>query len=191
MDNPRFLCYNTQSNFMKARVLLMPLSFLPKAMIEQLSDLTPEWLHERGIRLLLMDFDNTIVPYTTNEPTETVRRWFARMQQSDVSLCVVSNSHRARVPDFCAAMGLDCVTAAKKPGIRGIRQALGNYHCAPSEAALVGDQIYTDVLGANRAGVFSILVRPISLHIFPLRVRNWAERPWIHLAKRRLSHDQS
>ncbi len=168
----------------------MPFSLYPRVMRERLTDLTPEWLRAHEIELVLLDFDNTIVPYTTDEPTPETVRWFDIMREADIPVCIVSNSRRSRVPDFCAARGFSCVTAAGKPGTRGIREALTRFGCAPERAVLVGDQIYTDVLGANRAGVVSVLVRPIALHIFPLRVRNWVEQPWIQIAKRRDSHDK-
>ena len=164
----------------------MPFSLYPAVMIDRLTDLEPDWLRQRRIELILLDFDNTILPYTTSDPTPEMADWLARMRREGFPVCVVSNSRRDRVPQFCAAHGIDCVTGAGKPGTRGIRRALEKYGCAPDRAVLAGDQIYTDVLGANRAGVVPVLVRPISLHIFPLRLRNWAEQPWIQIAKRRL-----
>ena len=169
----------------------MPLSFFPRAMFEQLPDVSPQWLKEQNIELVLLDFDNTIVPYTTNVPTEAMEQWFRCIRESGFPVCIVSNSKRSRVPDFCTEHGLDCVTGAAKPGTRGIREALARYHCPPERAVLVGDQIYTDVLGGNRAGVVSVLTRPIDLHIFPLRLRNWLEQPWIQIAKRRRKHEKS
>lgn len=164
----------------------MPLSFFPKAILESLPDLTPQWLTENKIELVLLDFDNTIVPYTTCTPTPEVENWFTTIRDAGFPICIVSNSKRTRVPEFCAARSLDCVTHAAKPGTRGIREALERYRCPPERAILVGDQIYTDILGGNCAGVVSVLVRPILLHIFPLRLRNWLEQPWIQIAKRRL-----
>lgn len=168
----------------------MPFSLYPRVMRDSLTELTPDWLRAHGIELVLLDFDNTVVPYTTDVPTPETARWFDAMRGAGIPVCIVSNSRRYRVPAFCAAHGVECVTAAGKPGTRGIREALSRFGCTPEHAVLAGDQIYTDVLGANRAGVMSVLVRPILLHIFPLRVRNWAEQPWIQIAKRRLSHDK-
>ena len=164
----------------------MPFSLLPRAMFDRLTDIRPEWLKERGVELLLLDFDNTIVPYTTSVPEPAVTAWFSEVLGAGIQLCVVSNSLRARVPEFCEQYGLPYVVRAKKPGTRGIKEALRRFSCPPERAALAGDQIYTDVLGGNCAGVLSILVRPILLHIFPLRLRNYAEQPWIQIAKRRL-----
>ena len=163
----------------------MPMSFLPKLIADKLTDLTPELLRERKIRLLLMDFDNTIVPYTTDIPTEAMANWLQTMSQSDIQLCVVSNSKRDRVKRFCAPYGIPCITHAAKPGTKGIREALERFKIPAAETALVGDQIYTDTLGANRAGVTSVLVRAIDNHNFWLKARHVAELPFIYAARKR------
>ncbi|MGN0977970.1 MAG: YqeG family HAD IIIA-type phosphatase [Faecousia sp.] len=163
----------------------MPFSLLPKLMTDALTDLTPELLRDRGVRLLMLDFDNTIVPYTTSVPTEKMVTWLKNMNASDISVCVVSNSHKDRVPTFCREYGLDCITHAKKPFSRGIRACLDKYGIPASQAALVGDQIYTDTLGANCAGVQSILVRAIHNHNFWLKARHVLELPFIFLARKR------
>ena len=139
----------------------MPISFLPKVMTSALTDLQPQWLKSQNIQLLMLDFDNTIVPYTTCVPTEQMSQWLQRMAQSDILVCIVSNSHNDRVPKFCREYGLECITHAKKPFSKGIRACLAKYGIAPDQAALVGDQIFTDTLGANGCGVKSILVEAI------------------------------
>ena len=163
----------------------MSFSLLPKFKVPGITDLTPEMLAKRNIRLLMLDFDNTIVPYTTDIPTPEMTAWFEEMQASQIKLCIVSNSHNNRVPTFCEKYGLDCITHAKKPFSRGIRQCLAKYGIAPKECALAGDQIYTDVLGANCAGVQSILVRAIHNHTIWLKLRHVAEMPFILIAGKR------
>lgn len=163
----------------------MPVSLLPKILTEELTDLTPELLRGRGIRLLMLDFDNTIVPYTTDVPTQNMGAWLTALNASDIQLCVVSNSKRSRVKIFCEKYGIDCITHAKKPFPKGIRQCLVQYNIPAAEAALVGDQIFTDTLGGNCAGVTSILVRAINNHNIWLKLRHVAELPFILLAKKR------
>lgn len=163
----------------------MSISLLPKLIARELPQLTPELLHRLGVRLLMLDFDNTIVPYTTDIPTEEMRRWLESMKQSDIQLCVVSNSKRERVKVFCAAYGLDCITHATKPFPKGIRRCLQKYGAPADEAALAGDQIYTDTLGANCLGVTSILVSAINNHNFWLKARHVLELPFIAMARGR------
>ena len=163
----------------------MPFPFFPKLITDELTDLTADVLHARGIRLLMLDFDNTIVPYTTSIPTEKMDRWLREMNRSDIQLCVVSNSRKDRVKIFCAGYGLDCITHANKPFTKGIRECLEKYGIPAAEAALVGDQIYTDTFGANNAGVMPILVRAIDNHNIWLKLRHVAELPFIFAARKR------
>ena len=163
----------------------MRLSFLPTVIVERVTQLTPELLKEMGVQLLMLDFDNTIVPYTTNEPTGVMENWLKMMRSSDIQLCVVSNSKRDRVKIFCQKYGLDCITHAKKPFSRGIRECLNKYGIPAENCALAGDQIYTDTLGANGVGVKSILVKAIDNHNFWLKARLVAELPFIFCARKR------
>lgn len=163
----------------------MRLSFLPAVIVECVTELTPELLNKLGIRLLMLDFDNTIVPYTTNVPTGEMESWLKGMMASDIQLCVVSNSKRDRVKIFCGNYGLDCITHAKKPFSKGIRECLDKYGIPAENCALAGDQIYTDTLGANGMGVKSILVKAINNHNFWLKARHVAELPFIFIARKR------
>ena len=136
----------------------------------------------------MLDFDNTLVPYTVNIPTVEVADWLKAMQQSEIQICVVSNSKKPRVQVFCKEYGIDCITHAKKPFPKGIRQCLQKYGIAPEACALAGDQIYTDTLGANCQGVNSILVKAIHNHNIWLKLRHVAELPWNAMAyKRRIN----
>ena len=163
----------------------MPFPFLPKLITDELTNLTPDVLKENHIRLLMLDFDNTIVPYTTSTPTDKMDRWLREMNASDIQLCVVSNSHKDRVKIFCNQYGIDCITHANKPFTKGIKECLAKYGIPAAEAALVGDQIYTDTLGANSAGVMPILVRAIDNHNIWLKLRHAAELPFIFAARKR------
>ena len=163
----------------------MRISPLPAFLTEKLTDLTPEFLKQQGIDLLMLDFDNTIVPYTTSVATGEMDAWLKEMLFSDIALCVVSNSHNDRVKIFCGGYGMDCITHAKKPFSKGIRQCLEKYKIPASRAALVGDQIFTDTLGANGCGVRPILVKAIDNHNFWLKARHVLELPFIFAARKR------
>ena len=163
----------------------MPFSFLPKLMAEKTTDITPALLREKKIRLLMLDFDNTIVPYTRDEPTQEMKAWLDGIRASGIKLCIVSNSHKNRVKIFSKAYGLDCITHSRKPFSKGINQCLEKYGLPPERCALAGDQIFTDNLGANCAGLTSILVKPIHNHTIWLKLRHVAEMPFIFAARKR------
>jgi HAD superfamily phosphatase (TIGR01668 family) len=170
----------------------MPLSLLPNYRADALTELTPEFLRARKIRLLLLDFDNTVVPYTTDTPTAEMAAWLEGMKASEIQLCVVSNSRKDRVKVFCDQWEIPCVRRALKPLGRGIRQAMARFGATGEQTALAGDQIFTDTLGGNLCGLTTVLVKPIHNHNFWLKARHVLEQPWIYLArKRRISYEKS
>ena len=170
----------------------MPFPLFPKVITDELTDLTPEFFQERGIKLVMLDFDNTIVPYTTDIPQPLMEQWLMDMAECEIPICVVSNSKKDRVKIFCGKYGIPCITHANKPFTKGIRECLAKFNVPASQAALVGDQIYTDTLGANSAGVTSILVKAIDNHNFWLKARHVLEKPFIFAArKRRINHEES
>lgn len=189
MDKYLLPCYNSFISYESA-VCDMPFSLLPDVITDALTDLTPELLRRYDIKLLMLDFDNTIVPYTTDIPTQDMIAWIQKMQTSEIKLCVVSNSKRGRVVSFCKKYGIRCIINAKKPGTMGLRKCMAQFGIAAENAALVGDQIFTDTLAANCAGVRSILVRAIHNHNFWLKLRHVAELPFIHAAKGRRLNDE-
>ena len=163
----------------------MPISFLPKVMTDSVTTLSPGWLKDRNIRLLMLDFDNTIVPYTTSVPAEEMERWLDMMKASEIAICVVSNSKNSRVRIFCEKYGIPCITHAKKPFSKGIRRCLEQFGIPARHAALCGDQIFTDTLGANGCGVMSILVNAIDNHNIWLKARHVLELPFIFVSEKR------
>ena len=164
----------------------MPFSLLPRVMTAKLTDISADQLRRWGVKLLMLDFDNTIVPYTTTVPTREMECWLRQMNNlPDIQLCIVSNSRNDRVPKFCRERGMAVITHAKKPFPKGIRECLARYGMEPEHAALVGDQIFTDSLGANGCGVRSILVEAIENHNFWLKARHVLELPFIFFARNR------
>lgn len=161
------------------------LSFLPNYIFPKLTDIDAAFLHKHHIRLLLMDFDNTMLPYTTDVPTQELLDWTQAMKNAGITLCIVSNSKKPRVPTFSSHYGIPCVTGAGKPAGRGIRSAMRRYDLPKEQTALVGDQIFTDVLGANCAGVTSLIVKSIHNHTIPLKLRHIFELPFLAMAHKR------
>ena len=164
------------------------ISLIPKIILPSVGSLTPQFLRERGLTVLLLDFDNTILPYTCDEPTQELLDWFRSLKDAGVRLCVLSNTKHGRAVAFCERYGIDCITHAQKPFQRGVRRALEQYREQREQIALVGDQIYTDVLCANTAGIVSVLITPLHLHNIWLKLRHLLELPWIAIGKWRQRH---
>lgn len=163
----------------------MPLSFLPRIVTGELTDLTEEYLLSQGIKLLMMDFDNTIIPYITDVPTEKMLAWLETMKASKVKIAIVSNSKNLRLVRFCEKYQLDYIRKAYKPRPKGLKECMARFGFTPQESALVGDQIFTDIVAANLAGVTPILVDAINNHTFWLKARGALELPFRFLARKR------
>lgn len=160
---------------------------IPSGFYESVLDIRPEELTRRGITLLLADLDNTLVPYKTPMPTQELKRWKEKMAAGGVELFLLSNSRRPGRPKrFADAMGIDFIGHAGKPKRGGFRTAMERTGRTPAQTAIVGDQIFTDILGGTRAGITTLLVRPVRLAGNPGRyIRYWVETPFRLAAQRR------
>lgn len=163
----------------------MPLSPFADVEVQKLSDLKPQWFSENGIKLMLLDFDNTVVPYTIITPTEDFNVWLKETRQAGVTVAVVSNSHSERVQNFCREREIPCTIRAKKPSPKGILEAMEKLGFSPAETAMAGDQTFTDILAGNLAGVTSVLVYPILFSNPLFRIRYYLELPFITFGRRR------
>ena len=140
----------------------------------------PGLLRQYGIRGLMLDLDNTLTTHDNPVPAEGVLSWIDVMRQAGIALMIVSNNKPHRVRPFAAALGLPFVAEGAKPLPKGFRQAQKRMQLPFSQLAVVGDQIFTDILGANLCGVKSIYVRPIQYEKKGfLKVKRWLERPFL------------
>lgn len=125
-------------------------------------------LRALGIRGVILDLDNTIVPWGAHEVGPELPVWIAAARAADLQLCIVSNNMGRRVTSIANQLGLPIVAWALKPRRGAIRRALHVMGTTPDATALVGDQLFTDILGGNRLGLHTILVRPQSHREFVL-----------------------
>lgn len=160
---------------------------IPDRVTASIYDLFPDVLRDAGVRLVLADLDNTLTPYEEALPSPELRRWKEELAQNDITLFVVSNSRKSRrCPDFCQALGIPYVRHAGKPGTKGFREALVQVGIPASQAIMVGDQIFTDIWGGNRAGITTVLVKPMAWGKNPGRILRYAaETPFRLLGKRK------
>lgn len=119
--------------------------------------------HNVGKRLLLVDLDNTLIPYDVFEPTEEHCRWVEKLQKIGYEVIVVSNNHGLRIKRAREVLGVTVIGSAKKPLKRGFKRAMrfASTHYEKGEILVIGDQLMTDVYGAKRSGLDAILVKPI------------------------------
>ncbi len=130
------------------------------------------------MRRILLDEDNTLAPYTVSEPTREMRDWVRAMRDAGVEVFILSNNKGDRPEIFARALGVDFVKKARKPFTAAARRVLAGLGVTPGQAAVLGDQIYTDTLCARALGATAVLVRPIKFTNIFLRLRYWAEAPF-------------
>ena len=120
-----------------------------------------DWLKSIGVRCVLMDRDNTCVPRNSKVAPPEVMDWIRRVHEAGMTTCIVSNNfHSKQVERSAAELDSDVIHHAMKPFPFAVRAALRKMGVRPSEAILIGDQVYTDVWAGNLAGVRTVLVRP-------------------------------
>lgn len=163
----------------------MSFSLIPTHVCASIYDIDYAGLAARGVKLVLADLDNTLIPYSQREPTAELRAWVEELRAFGLTLFVLSNSRKSRrCPDFCEKLGVPYLKHAGKPRARGYRAAMERMGAKRSETVMLGDQLYTDGLGANNAGVEVFLVKPIEFGN-PLRVLRYAaELPFRAMARR-------
>ena len=139
----------------------MGFSPIPRYVFRELTDISPNLIKKLGIKLLMLDLDNTVAAYSEHSPSDSIARWITEIKNSDIELFIISNSSRTgRVDSFAKALQIGYITGASKPSPNGVTLTMKKKGFSAKESALVGDQIFTDVLAANRAGVISMIVKP-------------------------------
>ena len=157
----------------------MKLPLVPSHAFREYTDISPGFLKELGVRFLMLDLDNTIARYSEHLPTEAVLQWVGEMSDNNIELFFISNSKRkTRVDVFARVFGIGFMKDAHKPSPECLLRAMEQRNLDACESAFLGDQIFSDTLAANRAGVISIVVRPLSLKNPLLLLRYAAEAPF-------------
>ena len=122
-----------------------------------------DWLVDEGVRLVLLDRDNTCVPRDAAQAPAEVLDWLERAREAGLSLWLVSNNfHSSQVGATARLLGCEVVDHAMKPAPFALRRAMRMHAVMPGEAVMIGDQVFTDVVAGNLARVRTVLVRPQS-----------------------------
>ncbi|MGQ9736257.1 MAG: YqeG family HAD IIIA-type phosphatase [Thermaceae bacterium] len=133
----------------------------PKALLSRLTQLTPEYLTSRGLKGIILDIDNTLLPYEAKEIPREVSAWLESLKRAGIPIYLLSNTKPSRFRHVQALLNLPGHAPALKPWF-GFRRAIRALGLKPEEVAVVGDQVFTDVLGGNLAGAYTILVPPLA-----------------------------
>ena len=133
--------------------------FRPDLRFDKLSSVDLNALWSRGIRGLILDLDNTLVPWRGADISPDIAEWAAKAGDMGFQICIASNTHRyGRLSKIAEALGATYVTGVSKPRRGGFRRAALQMGLELDQVAVIGDQLLTDIFGAKRLGVVAILV---------------------------------
>lgn len=139
--------------------------FYPTRMKNRITDVTAEELHAMGVKGILLDVDNTLTRFHSQELSEEVAAWLDRMREEGFLLTVVSNGMPKRVRPFAEKIGLRYIALSCKPSPLGFWRGAHRLGLRLRDCVAIGDQVFTDVVGANLARVRIIQLMPIELEV--------------------------
>lgn len=157
----------------------MPL-FQPRFMVDKMIELDEQFFSDLDCKAILLDVDNTMTTHDNPVPAPGVVEWIDRMKKCGFKLMIVSNNSAERVRPFADLLGVEFESKAAKPLAKGYRRACERMGVNPKEAVAIGDQIYTDIIGGNLVGAFTVLTVPYELEdMWFFRLKRRLEKPVI------------
>lgn len=151
--------------------------FRPREYLSSIYQLDVDRLWRKGLRGLLIDLDNTLVPRDSNSAPDRLKKWFEDIVNKGFKVCIVSNNWSNRVETVAKDLDIPMVARAAKPRRQAFLQGMKCMETEPKETAVVGDQIFTDILGGNLAGLYTVLVKPLTnQELFQTRLLRRLER---------------
>lgn len=136
--------------------------FTPTTYVKDVFEVTPSRLREKGIQAVITDLDNTLIEWNRSFATDAINEWIRTLQQEGFQVVIMSNNNEERVQKFCEPLGLTYFARANKPLQSAYKEARKLFNVPDEAIVCIGDQIMTDIIGANRAGLQSILVLPVT-----------------------------
>ena len=160
----------------------MPSFMRPDYMFRTYDEITPAFLSEIGVRVVLADIDNTLAPYEQPEPDECIRTWIGALSEAGISIAFVSNNGRERVELFNRTLGVPAYYKSGKPFKKNLVKAT---------TAMLGDQLLTDALAGHNLGARAVLIVPPindKTSLF-FRFKRWLEKPTVRRFKKKHNID--
>ena len=134
----------------------------PDAHLNNVREITTNFLQNNKINALILDVDNTLIDYDKNLPEETIE-WAKELKNNNIKLYILSNTNKKeKVKKVAEKLGIEYMYFAKKPLKSGFKKVQEKLKESSQNIAVVGDQIFTDIVGGNRCKMFTILVEPIA-----------------------------
>ncbi len=134
----------------------------PDLCIDAVTELTPQMLKAQGVSALMVDLDDTLVASHSHAIASEYRNWLETLKAADIALLLLSNGYPARVRYWSKELGIEGLALVGKPLGCAYLRGLNRLGKTAAQTAMVGDQLFTDVMGAKRLGIKSFLVNPLS-----------------------------
>ncbi|MCC8069277.1 MAG: YqeG family HAD IIIA-type phosphatase [Ruminococcus sp.] len=152
--------------------------FKPTIALQTVCDISLDILREFDVQALILDVDNTLTTHDNPNVKQEVLDWLNVMKSNGVKLMIVSNNYPERVQPLASMLGIDFVSRGQKPLPKGFSEACRRLNVPKENICAVGDQIFTDILGANLKGIKSIFVFPMEYETTTFfKVKRTLEKP--------------
>lgn len=159
--------------------------FRPTYVFNDITGITPKFLKRKHIKGIVLDIDNTLTTHNNPVPPQSSMDWLASVRKAGIKLIIVSNNKPPRVEPFAQLLELEYVANGRKPLTYGINEAVKRLGFEKCDIAAIGDQIFTDIMGANLAGIRSCFVYPLEPETsLPFRFKRTIEKPLLPSRKR-------
>lgn len=152
--------------------------FKPTIALQTVCDISIDILRKFNIKALILDVDNTLTTHDNPNIKPEILAWINSMKNNGIKLIIVSNNYPERVEPFANMLGIEFVSRGQKPLPKGLSEACRRLNVSKNNICAVGDQIFTDILGANLKGIKSIFVFPMEYEntIF-FKIKRTLEKP--------------
>lgn len=158
----------------------------PDSFFDSVKDITVDYIKKLGKRGVILDIDDTLSGHNNEVFDEDVRAWLSSLQEAGIRVCLLSNNSKERAQKAAMSLGLSAIGRARKPLKRGFYDAALRMGLPLEDVCVIGDQIFTDILGGNRLNLYTILVEPMTMRATPLsRLKRFLERPVMKSIRRK------
>lgn len=154
---------------------------VPDIILNSVFDVSADLLNKKKIKGLILDVDNTLAAHGDPNPLQGIDDWLLSLKSSGISAMILSNNTKERISPFAKKLDLDFISMGCKPFTHGLTKACKKFNLTPSNTAIVGDQIFTDILAGNLKGIYTILVSPVkSENNTFFKFKRFFEKPFIN-----------
>jgi HAD superfamily phosphatase (TIGR01668 family) len=159
---------------------------LPDLHVDSIYDIDLQALRGKGVKGIITDLDNTLIEWDQPSATPKLTEWLKKVEQEGFQLVIVSNNNSVRVGEFASPLGIPFIYGARKPFHKAFKKAKLIMGLKANEVVVIGDQLFTDVLGGNRLNLYTILVVPVAQSDgFFTRFNRKLERIALHFMRKR------